>query len=367
MNRTLIGFIRKELTQSFRDPSMKFILFVAPIIQMLLFGVAISNEVKNIKLAAFYENNDTIMADIYRDSLTNNWFIKTPAENRDPFELVQSGKADAVIVAPPGGLTHALGRGEDAPIQLLIDATNVVQAQAVENYLKSIINKTINADLKIQAPKMPVEFDVRILYNPQLETSIFMIPGVMCLLMVFTTMMLTMTAIVREKESGTFEMLISAPLSLSEIIYGKTVPYVIVGMMNIPIILAVALLVFHVPMRGSFFVLLIAAFVFVCTCVAIGALASTFCKNQQQAALASFWILFPAIMFSGLLFPLENMPTVIQWLAYCDPLAHYLGLLRNILLKGGGLQYVILHTSILAIMAILCTYISFHRFRTTLQ
>lgn len=367
MNLTLIGFIRKELTQSFRDPNMKFILFFAPIIQMFLFGVAISNEVKNIRLAAYYDVHDTVMNNIYIHSLANKWFVPVDTKHEhDPFQLIQSAKADAVLVAPPGGFSRALGRG-DAPIQLLIDSTNVIQAQAVENYLKTIINTVVNNELKIDPPKMPVKFDVRILYNPQLETSIFMIPGVMCIIMVFSTLMLTMTAIVREKESGTFEMLISAPLTLSEIIFGKTIPYVIIGLINLPIILSVALFGFHVPMRGSFLALFIAAFAFICTCVAIGALMSTFCKNQQQAALAAFWILFPAIMFSGLLFPLENMPTLIQWLAYCDPLAHYLGLLRNILLKGGGLEYVVTHTGVLIVMALLCTYVSFHRFRTTLQ
>ncbi len=368
MNKALLGFIRKELTQSFRDPSMKFILFVAPIIQMMLFGVAISNEVKNIRLATFFEPNDTIMTHIYDRSVHSDWFV--PAKHNqtdDPFELVKSNKADAVLVAPPGGLTKAIGRGEEAPVQLLIDATNVLQAQAVESYLSSIINNTVFDDLKIEKPKLPINFDVRILYNPQLETSIFMIPGVMCILVVFTTMMLTMTAIVKEKESGTFEMLIAAPLSLSEIIFGKTIPYVIIGLLNVPIVLSVGLFIFHVPMRGSFLVLFLAAFVFICTCVSIGALFSTFCKTQQQAALASFWFLFPAIMFSGLLFPLENMPIFVQWIAYCDPLAHYLGLLRNIMLKGGGLNYVFLHVGVLASMALICTLISFRRFKTTLQ
>jgi len=368
MNITLTGFIRKELTQSFRDPSMKFILLVAPIIQMLLFGVAISNEVKNIRLASFYEQSDRVMAQINEHSMSSGWFI--PAEQdttSDPFEIIQSGKADAALVAPPGGLTKGIGRKETPSLQLLIDATNILQAQAVENYLSSIIKKVVYDDLRVDPPQMPLQFVTRILYNPELETAIFMIPGVMCMLMVLTTLTLTMTAIVREKESGTFEMLISAPVSLSEIILGKTVPYIIIGMMNLPIVLSVALFVFHVPLRGSFLVLCLATFVFVCTTVAIGALISSFCKSQQQSALASFWFLFPAIMFSGLLFPLENMPKVIQWIAYCDPLSHYLGLLRNIMLKGGGLDYVFLHICVLAFMAIICILISFQRFKTTLQ
>jgi ABC-2 type transport system permease protein len=208
---------------------------------------------------------------------------------------------------------------------------------------------------------------MRVLYNPSLETSIFMVPGVMCTLMVMTTMMLAMAAIVREKEMGTFETLISAPVSSAEVIYGKTIPYVVLGMCNLPLVLSIAVFVFRVPMRGSLLVLCIAAFAFVCTCVAMGTLISTFCKNQQQSGLASFLFMFPAMMFSGLMFPLENMPSGIRWMAYLDPLAHYLGLLRNIMLKGGGARYVATHVAVLALMAVVCTMISFRRFHTTLQ
>jgi ABC-2 type transport system permease protein len=367
MNRTLLGFIRKELTQSLRDPRMKFFMFVTPVVQMTLFGVAVSNEVKNIRLAAIYDSKDYVVRDIYNRAIEGKWFIPASTGNeQDPFKMIQSGNADAVLIAPPGGLTRAIGRG-DAPLQLLADATNVLQGQAVENYLKAIIAQVLKDDLKIAPGQSPIQFDLRVLYNPSLETAIFMVPGVMCTLMVMTTMMLSMAAIVKEKEMGTFETLISAPVSPAEVIYGKTIPYVILGMSNLPLIAGVAILVFGVPMRGSYVVLVLAAFAFICTAVAMGTLISTFCKNQQQAALASFLFMFPAMMFSGLMFPLENMPTAIRWIAYFDPLAHYMGLLRNIMLKGGGVTYVVTHIGILALMAVVCIFISFRRFHTTLQ
>lgn len=367
MNRTLIGFIKKELMQSLRDPRMKFLLFVTPMIQMTIFGVAISNEVRNIRLAAVFDSKDYVTRDIYERALAGKWFIPAKSNGEtDPFRLIQSGQADAVLVAPVGGLTRAIGRA-DAPLQLLTDATNVLQAQSVENYMKSIVQDTLKADLNFDPPDAPIQLDMRILYNPSLETAIFMVPGVMCTLMVMTTMMLSMAAIVREKEMGTFETLISAPVSISEIIYGKTIPYVIIGLSNLPLVLSVAIFIFHVPMRGSYLVLLLAAFVFICTCVGMGTLISTFCQNQQQSALASFLFMFPAMMFSGLMFPLENMPVALRWIAYMDPLAHYMGLLRNIMLKGGGAAYVTIHVSVLALMAVACIMISFRRFRTTLQ
>jgi ABC-2 type transport system permease protein len=367
MNRALMGFIKKELTQSLRDPRMKFLLFFTPMIQLTLFGVAVSNEVKNIRLAAIFDSRDYLTRDIYERAIAGKWFV--PADVRgehDPYKMIQAGMADAVLVPPPGGFARNLGRG-NAPMQVLADATNVLQAQSVEGYLRSIVQDAVRADEQISPPETPIQLDMRVLYNPSLETAIFMVPGTMCMLIVMTTMMLSMAAIVREKEAGTFETLISAPVSPAEVIFGKTIPYVVLGMLNFPLVLAVAVFVFHVPMRGSLAVLCLAAFVFICTCVALGTLISTFCQNQQQSALASFLFMFPAMMFSGIMFPLENMPAAIKWVAYLDPLAHYLGLLRNILLKGGGAGYVALHIGILAFMAVIFILISFRRFRTTLQ
>lgn len=366
MNRTLIGFIRKELTQTLRDPRMRVLLFVTPVIQLTLFGVAISNEVKNIRLAAVFDSRDTVLRDIYERSVAGKWFVPAQGREQDPYTMIEADDADAALVPPPGGFTRALGRGE-APLQLLVNATNALQAQAIESYLQNIIQRTIQDDLNLTLPSPPIRITARVLFNPALETSVFMVPGTMCMIMIISTMVMANVAIVREKEMGTFEMLISAPVSRSEVIYGKTIPYVILGMSNFPLILAVAVFVFQVPMRGSLFVLFAAAFAFVCVAVALGTLVSTYCRNQQQAVLAGFLFLFPMIMFSGLMFPLENMPTALRWLSYLDPLAHFMGLLRNIMLKGGEAGYVAAHILVLVLIAVFSVIASFRRFKTTLQ
>ncbi|MDE2490694.1 MAG: ABC transporter permease [Elusimicrobia bacterium] len=348
---------------------MKFILFVTPIVQMTLFGVALSTEVKNIRLAALFPPNDYVLRDAYDHALQGGWFVPARAEGElaeDPFELIRSGKADAVLVAPPGGFTRALGRGE-ASLQLLVDATNVEQAQAVEGYLRSIVASTLKSDLGLAPPPPPIRFDVRVLFNPSLDTSIFLIPGVMTMLMVITTLVLTNIAIVREKEMGTLEMLISAPVSKSEVIFGKTIPYVVIGMTNLPLILTVAVLLFHVPVRGSLAMLVLATFAFVCTTVAMGTLISTFCENQQQASMGGFLFMFPAIMFSGLIFPIQNMPSAVRWMATVDPLAHYLSLLRSIMLKGGVGPELAWHFAALIVLALVSGAASFRRFSTTLS
>jgi ABC-2 type transport system permease protein len=369
MNRTLLGFIKKELIQALRDPRMKFILFVTPIVQMTLFGVAISNEVKNIRLAAVFDSKDYVLRDVYERAIQGGWFVPaqaTGATAADPFGLIRADKADAVLVPPPGGFTRALGRG-DARLQLLVDATNVLQAQSVEGYIRQIVQETLRTDLGIAPPQPPILFDVRVLFNPSLDTSIFMVPGVMTMLMILTTLVLTCIAIVREKELGTFEMMISAPVSKSEVIFGKTLPYVLIGMTNLPLILGVAVFVFHVPMRGSFLALIGATLAFVCSTVAMGTLISTFCKNQQQSSMGTFHFMFPAIMFSGLMFPVENMPRSLRWMAALDPMAHYLSLLRNIMLKAGDLRALAPHIAILIALAVVSGIVSFRRFHTTLQ
>lgn len=366
MIQTLRGFIKKELVQSLRDPRMRILLFVMPMVQLTLFGVAISTEVKNIRLAAAFDSKDWVLRDIYERSIQSQWFIPAKPRVQDPYQIIESGAADAVLVPPPGGFTYALGRG-NAPLQLLINATNVTQAQAVEGYLSSIVQSTVADDLKLPEVNSPIHIEERVLFNPDLETSAFMVPGTMCMLMVITTMVLSNLAIVREKEMGTFEMLISAPISRSTVILGKTIPYVILGMSNFPLILAVAVFVFQVPMRGSLPILLIAALAFVCTAVALGTLISTYCQNQQQATLAGFLFMFPMIMFSGLMFPVENMPVSVRWISHIDPLTHYMGLLRNIMLKGGGSTYIALHVGALIAIAFVTVLASFRRFHTTLQ
>jgi ABC-2 type transport system permease protein len=367
MTSTLRGFLRKELKQALRDPRMRILLFLAPIVQLTLFGVALSNDVKNIRLWARPDANDTVLQHVYERAVASKWFLPSAeGRNADPFELLRAGKIDVALIPPPGGLTRALGRGT-ADLQLLVNATNVIQAQSVDGYLRNITTRVVEDDLKIEPPEPPIRFDTRVLYNPTLETSYFMVPGVMAMLMIITSLILTSMSITREKELGTFEMLISAPVSVSEVILGKTLPYVALGMAAVPLILAVAVFGFGVPVRGSLLVLTIAALAFVCTAVAIGTLISTFAQNQQQSMLGGFLFLFPAILLSGLMFPIENMPDVLKWMSDLNPVTHFLALLRNILLKGGELDFVLQRIGVLVLMAVVSVFVSFKRFHTTLQ
>lgn len=367
LNPTITGFVRKELMQTLRDPKMRVLLFVAPLIQLTLFGVAISNEVKNIRLAAVHEPRDKVTREIAERSFASRWFVPARTEGQDPFEWVQSGQAEAVLIAPGGTLTREMERG-NARLQLLVNARNVVRAQAVENYLHAI-TQMVALEHFTAAPGVisrPLTFDVRPLYNPTLETSVYMVPAVMSMLVCIATIILTSMALAREKEMGTLETLISAPVTPMEVILGKTLPFVIIGMIQVPLIVTAAVLIFGIPLRGPIIMLAGASIVFIITTVSIGLLISTIAKTQQQAMLGGLLFLFPAIMLSGLMFPLENMPVVMQWIAQVNPITHFIALLRNIMLKGGDTAYFFKHTAMLMLIGSILLFSAVRRFRTTL-
>ncbi len=364
-NPVVLGFIRKEMIQTWREKRLRMILFVMPVIQLTLFGLAISTETRNVKLAAVYKPEDTLCRRIEEHCYGSGWFIPATRREGDPFKLIQTGAADAVLLAPEGGLNRALGRG-DGRIQLLVDAANIVKAQSIESYIQAIANQ-VAAEKQGSAPTPPVSFSVRYLYNPEMETPLFMVPGVLCMILVIITIIITGAAISREKELGTFETLIASPAKVYEILLGKTVPFMIIGMVDMLLVLAVAVFGFRIPMRGPLWMLLVASLAFVCNTVSLGVLLSTFTRNMRQTAMGGFLFIFPALQLSGLIFPVENMPWMLKPVAYLDPLMYFVALLRNIMLKGGDPGLVLINVGALCLMAVFAVTLSASRFRQTLN
>ena len=366
MKKVLLGFIKKEFAQTLRDPVMRVFLFVAPVIQLCIFGFAINTDFKNINLAVVYSPSDRTASRLSERIFATGWFNRVNAQETDPVELMQSGKADAVLVAPARGIDRDIAKG-GTKIQLLIDAQNATKAHAIESYIQEIAAMFL-AEKFPGAQNVPqVVFDVRVLYNPALETPIFMIPGIMTMIMCIATVMLTSMSIAREKELGTFESIIAAPLSNMEIILGKTVPFVIIGLVDAVFILAAGMTIFGVPMRGSFLLLFFSTLVFVCTTVSIGTLISTFAANQQQAMMGTFLFVFPAMLMSGVFFPIENMPLVLRVFAYVDPLKYFITLLRNVMLKGSVPEVYWPNVLVLSSMMIAAVFAAARRFRQTLN
>jgi ABC-2 type transport system permease protein len=366
MKKVLIGFIKKEFAQTLRDPVMRVFLFVAPVIQLCVFGFAINTDFKNIKLAAVSSPSDRTANQLSRRIYASGWFNEVDPGSGDPVELLQSGRADAVIITPDRGIDREAARG-NAKIQLLIDAQNATKARAIESYIQAIAASFISEKFPGAKANSQVVFDVRVLYNSSMETPIFMIPGIMTLIMCLATVMLTSMSIAREKELGTFESIISSPLSNMEIILGKTVPFAIIGLIDAIFIMTAGMTIFGVPMRGSFVLLFLATLIFICTTVSIGTLISTFAANQQQAMMGTFLFVFPAVLMSGVFFPIENMPLALRGFSYLDPLKYSIALIRNVMLKGNIPEIFWPNMLILFIFMIATVIISARRFRQTLN
>ena len=339
---------------------MRLVLFLAPLIQLTIFGIALSSETRNIRLAVWGENADQEIQDIYNRALNTKWFIPAKVEGVDPFEWVKSGAADAVIVAPSENILKGAEK-KQRKLQLLINAKNNSRAQSIENYVNAVVHDVLNYNKLNSA--IGIQFETRALYNPSFETSFYMIPGVMSMLVCLVTILLTSMGVAREKEIGTIETLTSSPIDSWDLLIGKTLPFIFLGLIQTVLIFLFAVIVFSLPVRGPLWMIFIASLLMILATVVIGILISTIANNQQQAMLAGFLYLFPSYLLSGLMFPVENMPIYIQPFSYVNPLTHYMGLLRNILLVGGDISYFVNHAAALLAMIIGLGWIALGRFR----
>ncbi len=357
----IIGFLKKEFSEALRDIRMCLLIFVLPVLQLIIFGLALSTETKNVKLAIIHNPNDFFARRIFEATLSSSYFIVESIQNKNPEKLITSKKAEAVMILPSKRLLTQIERN-NAKIQILIDATNALRAQTIENYLKNIISNALKNELGLKS-ELPFRFNLRVLFNPSLSTSVFLVPAVLSMILCILTTILTAMSLAREKETGTFETLIVSPLSTLEILIGKTLPYIIIGLIDVPVVLIVAIFGFNVPLRGSSIILFIASFFFIIATASVGILISTIAKTQQQAMMAGFLFIFPAVLFSGIVFPIENMPLIFKWIPYLDPIQYFVSLLRNIMLKGGDYKLVITNITFLFAIAIIGIILSYKRFK----
>lgn len=364
MNPTIVGFIRKELVQAVRDPRARGMLFVLPVVQLLVFGVALSSEIRNVRLAVSARPDDAYSRRLAERFYASGWFVPVPGGEGDPFDWVRSGRAEAVLVAPPDGAAKAAARGE-ADYQLLVDASNSVRARGVETYAQAILAEHARDEGGGAAPPS-FRFSTRVLYNPTGDTAIFMIPGTLCLMLCLVTTILTTMSMAGERERGTLETLFAAPVAPWEVLVGKTVPFVILGMVDLPLVLIVAALL-GVPIRGPLWLIGLSTLIFVCTTVSIGFLVSSYAKDQQQAMLGGFLFIFPSIQLSGVIFPIENMPRVLSWLGHLNPLGYFVVVIRHLLLKGGDMGAILPNLAAMAALGFVALFWAGRRFRQTLN
>jgi ABC-2 type transport system permease protein len=364
----LYGFLRKEVLQLLRNRRLLYFIFCLPIIQMLLISLAINNEPQNLRLMLDCRPNDYLILRIRDRAIASGRFVCCPNANQKPFDAILSNRADMAIVAPPGGFTKSVGNNHPE-LQVLIDATNILKAQAIEGYLKAIVSSVIAESglMSMQFARQPaIAIKTRILFNPELNTRYFLIPFLISTIIAMTLLSLISISIVREKECGTIETLISAPIKKSHIILGKSLPYVTMCFLNILSLMALAIFVFKVPFRSSILLFLVSFTIFAFVMTACALLLSTFCDTQQQAMLGLMMFLFLSLMLSGGIFPIENMPDVLQWIAHVQPLSHMVFLARNIFLKGCDTYYLLQHNLAMLIFGVIVAIWAGKRLKTTL-
>lgn len=357
------GFFKKEIIGLLRDPVLLVAVMVMPAVQLVILSGAITLEANNLRLAVDVVPNDFVMEKIYNHAIGSGWFVRAPDTDKDPVAAVQSGKADVAIVAPEGGLTKALVRG-DGEIQILIDSMNILKAQSIEAYLQGIVLSAVKEfGYSMSAP---IAFNLRILFNPQLNTKWFMVPSLIAVLVFLSLLILITISITKEKESGTIETLISAPVSKYDIVLGKVAPYLIVSFLIMLSILAIGILLFKIPFVGSGLMFVLAFLVFCVPASAIAVILSNYTKTQQQALLGVVIVAFMMLMLSGAMIPTENMPRVLQYISYVNPLSHYAYIVRNTILKGSDLMYFVKHCAIMLGVGGLLWIVALRNFKTTL-
>jgi ABC-2 type transport system permease protein len=307
-------------------------VFCFPIIQLIIISLAINNEPQNLRLLIDCKPNDYLMTKLRDAAISSGRFMICGNICEKPFDAILSNRANAAIIAPEGGFTKSVGNG-CPKLQVLADATNMLKAQAIEAYLKAIVAKIICESRLAPVLKKPViEIKTRILFNPEMKTRCFLIPFLMCMIMAMTLLSLIAISIVREKECGTIETLISAPIKKIHIILGKSIPYAMLCFLNVLTLLCVAIFVLDVPFRSNLWTFLLSFVNFTFVMVSCAVLLSTFCRTQQQAMLGLVIFLFLSVMLSGGIYPIENMPKILRMISNALPLSHFTFLARNIFL-----------------------------------
>ncbi|MFC2160651.1 ABC transporter permease [Acidobacteriota bacterium] len=363
--------IRKEFIQTFRDKRMILPLFVAPVLQLVLFGFAATTDVKNISIGILdYDKSRESRA------LTSN-FLNTEAFRVDQsvvsFEQIenqiQRGEIKVAVVIPPD-FEKDLRRGETPAIQIILDGSDANSATIVLSYISRLLNshsEKILTEVLGQNVTGLLKSHERIWYNPDLKSSIYMVPGVICLILLLTTLLLTAMAITKEREVGTLETLVVSPIKPWELIIGKTAPFVVIGLVDIVLILLAGRIIFGLPIRGSILFLLGVSLLFIVTTLSIGLFVSTISRTQGQAMTSVLFFLMPAMLLSGIFTPLESMPRIIQYLTFLNPLRYFGKAVRGILLKGNGPDVLWPEILSLFIFGLVAMGVSSLRFRKHLE
>ena len=385
MRQRLQRIIRKELIQVARDPRMRAMLFMPPLIQLLIFGYAANLDVNTAKIAWMDQDHSTASRELLSEFQGSGRFIivAEPDNETQMQRLLDRATVDAVVRVMPG-FARDVERGRPTSVQVLLDGTNSNTASIVSNYAGQTIARYSSGGMaqlsrsKMVAgtmasgeaikPAVPqIVARSRVWFNPDLKSRNYFIPGVVVNIITLVTLMLTAMAIVREKEIGTMEQLMVTPIRPMELILGKTLPFVLVGLWDMLLVVTASLLVFHIPFAGNFGLLVVCTLLFLLTSLGAGLFISTISRTQQQAMMTTGLFFQPFFMLSGFSFPIRNMPVSMQALTYINPVRYFMEIVRGIFLQGTGISTLWPQMVALAIFGVTILWLSVMRFHKQLE
>ena len=361
--------LQKEFIQMRRDRVTLAMMIGIPAIQLVLFGFAVRTEVRNLPTVVLDESHSTESRALVQ-VMQNTHNFKMIGEVMSRAELhdrIASGAARAAVVIPPDFDTD-IKRGRTALAQVIVDAADPLSSSAAISGA-ALAGATRSADLTVLRGSRgpPLEIRVRPWYNPALISSAYIVPGIVGILLSMTMILITSMAIVRERERGTLEQLVVTPIDKTSLMLGKILPFVIVGYTQMSVVLLLGKILFDIPVRGSVLLLYGITLAFIVANLSLGLVISTAAKNQVQAMQLGFFVILPNILLSGFMFPREAMPAPAQWIGAALPLTYYLEVLRGILLKGIGLEFLWRQTSILSAFALVLVVVSVRLFAKRIE
>ncbi|SEA35364.1 ABC transporter permease [Psychroflexus halocasei] len=367
--KRFIGFVKKEFYHIFRDKRSLFILFGMPIAQILLFGFAITNEINNVDIAVLDHSKDATTEEIINKISASKYFTITQfISHEDNIETAfKKGKIKAVINFEKD-FSKNLIKERKASLQILTDATDPNTANSITNYINAILQnyqQAENKDIEVAYQIIP---QTRMVYNPELKSVFMFVPGVMTIILMLVSAMMTSISITREKELGTMEILLVSPLKPFQVIIGKVVPYIFLSVVNAMVIVLLSITIFKMPIQGSLFLLGAESVLFIITSLALGILISTIAQTQQAAMMISLMgLMLPVILLSGFIFPITSMPIPLQVISNIIPAKWFIIIIKGIMLKGVGISYLWKESLILIAMTLFFISLSIKKYKIRLE
>lgn len=336
--RRIGHLVRKELRQLFRDPRMARVIFVAPAVQLVVFGYAVNTDVRGTPVLLL-DRDRTAASRALVQSLTASGYFRIVGEVGRPGELARAlDRGEATLALEISrGFARDLARGREPAVQILVDGTSSNTANVAQGHAARLVTE-FGLRRPGRAVESPVDFRPRVWYNPTLASRVYNVPAVAGVIIMLMCLMLTALSVVREREMGTLEQLMVSPLRPAELVIGKTIPVALVALADLVLVTAIAVLWFGIPLKGSPLLLVGASLPYILAGLGTGLLISGVSNTQQEAYMTMFLVFLPAMLLSGFMFPVSSMPAVFQWITLVNPIRHFLEVVRGVFLKGVGLE-----------------------------